>query len=503
MQFDLARFDSYREGNRLEVKKAAGGLPRSMWDTYSAFANSYGGVIVLGVIENEDGSWSTSGLNGEMKLAKSLWDALHDQRKVSVNLLTDKDVEILTTDTGDTIIVITVPRANRTQRPVYIDNNLFGGTYRRNGEGDYHCSRAEVLAMVRDEPEDTADMKVIEAFGLDALNEETIHSYRNRHMAYRRSHPWEKLDDTAYLERIGAAGRGADGELHPTGAGLLMFSEEYLIVQEFPEYFLDYREVLDPTIRWTDRIQSTSGEWTGNLFDFFFRVINKLVQDIKVPFALSGITRIEDTPVHRALREALLNAVVNADYYVPQGLVVVKEPGHIAIHNPGYIRTGKDQMLRGGISDPRNKALMKMFNLIGIGEHAGSGVPDIFTVWEENGWPQPSVSETFDPGRTSLILTLSATVTEQKVAEKSGRKEKVAEKSGSKISRITQQRLNDILGLLDLQSPLSRAEIASQLGLGGARTRELLALLIEDDAIETTGAGRSLRYKKRQEKVAE
>ena len=500
MQFDLARFDSYREGNRLEVKKAAGGLPRSMWDTYSAFANSYGGVIILGVIENEDGSWSTSGLNGEMKLAKSLWDALHDQRKVSVNLLTDKDVEILTTDTGDTIIVITVPRANRTQRPVYIDNNLFGGTYRRNGEGDYHCSRAEVLAMVRDEPEDTADMKVIEAFGLDALNEETIHSYRNRHMAYRRSHPWEKLDDTAYLERIGAAGRGADGELHPTGAGLLMFSEEYLIVQEFPEYFLDYREVLDPTIRWTDRIQSTSGEWTGNLFDFFFRVINKLVQDIKVPFALSGITRIEDTPVHRALREALLNAVVNADYYVPQGLVVVKEPGHIAIHNPGYIRTGKDQMLRGGISDPRNKALMKMFNLIGIGEHAGSGVPDIFTVWEENGWPQPSVSETFDPGRTSLILTLSTAETEQKVAEKGGR---MAEKSGRKISRITQERLDTITALLASQESMSRSEIADQIGLSGARTKELLSILLENDVVQTTGAGRSLRYKKRQEKVAE
>ena len=380
--------------------------------------NSYGGVIILGVIENEDGSWSTSGLTGEMKLAKSLWDALHDQRKVSVNLLTDKDVEVLSTDTADTIIVITVPRANRTQRPVYIDNNLFGGTYRRNGEGDYHCSRAEILAMVRDEPEDTADMKVIEVFGLDALNEETIHSYRNRHMAYRRSHPWEKLDDTTYLERIGAAGRGADGELHPTGAGLLMLSDEYLIVQEFPEYFLDYREVLDPTIRWTDRIQSTSGEWTGNLFDFFFRVINKLVQDIKVSFALSGITRIEDTPVHRALREAFLNAVVNADYYVPQGLVVAKEPSRIAIHNPGYIRTGKDQMLRGDISDPRNKALMKMFNLIGIGEHAGSGVPDIFTVWEENGWTQPTVSEAFDPGRTSLLLALESTAAEQKAAEK-------------------------------------------------------------------------------------
>ena len=40
---------------------------------------------------------------------------------------------------------------------------------------------------------------------------------------------------------------------------MLMFGEEYNIVRHFPEYFLDYREMLDPAIRWTDRLQSSSG----------------------------------------------------------------------------------------------------------------------------------------------------------------------------------------------------------------------------------------------------
>jgi predicted HTH transcriptional regulator len=62
-------------------------------------------------------------------------------------------------------------------------------------------------------------------------------------------------------------------------------------------------------------------------------------------------------------------------------------------------------MLKGGISDPRNKALMKMFNMIGIGERAGSGVPDIFAVWESQGWKAPEVEEQYNPDRT--ILTLS------------------------------------------------------------------------------------------------
>ena len=47
--FDISKFDSYKEDNRREVKKATGGLPVSLWDTYSAFANCYCGVIILGV----------------------------------------------------------------------------------------------------------------------------------------------------------------------------------------------------------------------------------------------------------------------------------------------------------------------------------------------------------------------------------------------------------------------------------------------------------------------
>ena len=138
---------------------------------------------------------------------------------------------------------------------------------------------------------------------------------------------------------------------------------------------MDYREVLDPTIRWTDRLHSSSGDWTGNLFDFYFRVYNKLIKDIKIPFKLEGGNRIDDTPVHKVLREALANCLVNADFYVGRGIVVRKNQESIVIENPGYVRIEKRV-----ISDPRNKTLMKMFNMIGIGERAGSGVPYIFSV---------------------------------------------------------------------------------------------------------------------------
>ena len=115
---------------------------------------------------------------------------------------------------------------------------------------------------------------------------------------------------------------------------------------------------------------------------------------------MKGGDRIDDTPVHKALREALANCLINADYYGTRGVVIKKDQNQIIFENPGYIRTGKEQMRKGGESDPRNKTLMKMFNLVNIGERSGSGVPNIFNTWEDQGWKEPVIEERFDPDRT-------------------------------------------------------------------------------------------------------
>lgn len=496
MKFDMSRFDSYCEDNRREIKKAQGGLPKSLWETYSAFANCYGGVIILGVSEGKDGSWHMTGLENAAKLRKDFWDTINNKNKVSVNLLSDSDVELLE-ENGGVVMVIHVPGAKREQKPVYINGDMFNGTFRRNWEGDYHCGRSEVLAMLRDQPEETADMKILQDMTLEVLNLETVHAYRNRHMSYRNEHVWERLRDEEYLERIGAARLSpADQKLHPTAAGLLMFGEEYKILYEFPEYFLDYREVLDPTIRWTDRLQSSSGDWTGNLFDFFFRVYSKLVKDLKIPFKLEGITRVDDTPVHKALREALANCLVNTDFYFPRGIVIRKDAGAIVMENPGSIRTGKNQMLKGGISDPRNKALMKMFNLIGIGERAGSGVPDIYSVWEQQGWDCPEVIEQYGPDRTILKLSFIKSA-DKKAAIKSGDK-KVAIKSGDKKAAInkTEQKLKDIEEYMIPGQEYTTMEIADFVGVKKSRTRALISELVKAGKVEAIGKNRGRRYRK-------
>ena len=108
--------------------------------------------------------------------------------------MTDSDLESYEVN-GDVILAVYMPRARREDKPVYINGDMFKGTFRRDGEGDYHCTRAEVKAMLRDQTEETMDMKVLEDMEMSDLNLETVHAYRNRHSAYRSEHVWEALKD--------------------------------------------------------------------------------------------------------------------------------------------------------------------------------------------------------------------------------------------------------------------------------------------------------------------
>ena len=70
---DLQNLSVYRESDRIEAKKALGGLPESLWETYSAFANTRGGVILLGVGENKDRSLYPVDLPNPTELMRQFW----------------------------------------------------------------------------------------------------------------------------------------------------------------------------------------------------------------------------------------------------------------------------------------------------------------------------------------------------------------------------------------------------------------------------------------------
>lgn len=233
---DFSNLSQYKENNQIEVKKAQGGLPQSLWETDSSFANTLGGIILLGVSEPNDGTFQVVDVSEPERLVKEFWNTINNSQKVNRNILSSRLVEIQEID-GKSIIAITVPKADRKDRPIYIGGNPISGAYRRNGEGDYRCTKEEVQMMMRDQAECSQDTTLLEEMDLDIFDSDSVARYRNRMKNNRPGHVWEDFDDAQFLYRLGAVGRSEDGEMHPTVTGLLMFGYDYENCQRIPALF--------------------------------------------------------------------------------------------------------------------------------------------------------------------------------------------------------------------------------------------------------------------------
>ncbi len=102
---------------------------------------------MLGVRELADHSLRALSLPHPQDLVEEFWQGVNDPKTVSANLLSPEDVSIVQVD-GKNVVVIFVPKADPAVGPVYIGNDPFTGTYKRNGEGDFRCSKEEVQAML-------------------------------------------------------------------------------------------------------------------------------------------------------------------------------------------------------------------------------------------------------------------------------------------------------------------------------------------------------------------
>ncbi|MDR0949731.1 MAG: putative DNA binding domain-containing protein [Lachnospiraceae bacterium] len=496
---NLNNLSNYREDNRLEVKKATSGLPQSLWATYSAFANTNGGVILLGVDELDDKSLHAVGVTKPDKLLSDFWNTINNPSKISLNLLLDKHVFMENVD-EKTIIVLEIPRADRALKPIYLNNNPLTETYRRNGEGDYRCTKEMVQAMIRDNGNNTQDMLVLSKLPLSVFDYDSLHRYRNRMKVSRPGHVWEELEDIEFLQKLGAIGIAEDDKRHPTSAGLLMFGFENEILQEYPQFFLDYQENFDADVRWTDRIVSSSGEWSGNLYEFFFKVYNKLIQNpkIKIPFKMEdGLHRIDDTPVHKALREALANCFTNADYYGERGVVIRNRTNEIVLENPGGFRVSMKEALSGGVSSPRNAVIMKMFSLLDIGERSGSGIPNIFHVWKQQNWKNPQYTEMFEPDRTILCLSIDTNINYSADIYGLNAEKNYSVKTSGITSRLksglnpTRQR---ILSILERNPNITVADVAKELSLEIKKAENDIRYLKTHGYIIRTGSKRNGKW---------
>ena len=401
---DLSDLRALSESAELEFKLAQGKdgqgkLPDDFWPTYSAMANCRGGYVVLGIREKK-GEFSVAGISDINTVKKQLFDLVSNKKKVNVNLLTNNSVQTVSLQ-GKDILVIEIPIARREQKPVYLNNQPMSETWFRR--------------MMAEQVEESRDNRIVQNFDMNDINLESLLAYRNLLSASNPTHPALELDNFAFLRSIGGYRKDRQTGLEGmTLAGILMFGTWEAIQDVAPNYFVDYQERPEARTerRWVDRL-CPDGTWSGNVFDFYRRTYRKLIADLKVPFELKEGIRQDDTQINTALREALVNTLVHADYTGRISIMVVKRPDLFGFRNPGLMRVPPEQAIKGYESDCRNRLMHQMFLIIGAGERSGSGIPKIFSGWKWANWRMPRLYEKTEPEQTLLELSIGNLVSEE------------------------------------------------------------------------------------------
>ena len=473
-----------KQGERLtlECKKATNTLPNSTWETYSSFANTYGGTILLGIAEDLKQSnfkerYQIIGVDAPEKIITDFWNTINSN-KVNENILSDHDVNIIDID-GKKIICINVPQADWRIKPIFLNENPYKGTFKRNHEGDYHCTARQVRAMIRDSFEDGNDGIILDHYDMEDIDLDSLHRYRNLFRVWNTDHIWSEIDDKTFLRNLGGyIVNKEEGREGLSVAGLMMFGKGLPIRERFDNFRMDYINFcnLIGDERYSDRL-TYDGRWENNLYSFFSIVLPKMTFDLPRPFRMEGLQRVDDTPQHKAVREAFTNAIIHADLMLESGILrIEKHDDRLCFRNPGLLRLPIEKIYNGGNSVARNPRIQNMLRMVGFGENLGSGFPQIISAWKETNWGEPQLINKIDLNEVELVLpfqqnnssfrTLNDTINDRK----DDRKEFL-----HKIS----ERQAFIAFLISLNDRITIEEMTEKIGISEKSVRRDLAALHE------------------------
>ena len=484
------------ENDEIEFKSAKCGLPKDMWETYSAFANTHGGIIVLGVKEKHDHLELSRLTESEArKLEELFWRSVNNKETISQCLQKNNHVRIIEID-GSYVLTIRVPQATREQRPVYHKRVADEGTYRRNSSGDFKCSAMEVRRMMADaDLARPADGRILKGFTWEDIDSNSFKQYRQLFANTKPDHPWNRLDDEEMMKKIGGYRKDREsGEEGFTLAGVLMFGKGEAITDLncAPHFFPDYKEITYAEERWSDRIYP-DGYWEANLFQFYHRVLQRLLSTLPTPFRLENGQRKDETLAHEALREAFANLCIHADYSEEGSLLVTKYPNKIIFSNPGVMLISQEQYFKGGESVCRNTSLQKMFMLMGAAEKAGSGVDKILRGWISSHWKSPYPEEKFRPNKVELVMPLELLLDPEVM-------DSLRQKLGDYCIQLDQHELI-LLATALTENSINHQRLSELLPLHRTDLTEKLRKLCRDGILIAEGHGRGRTYHLREDQA--
>ena len=192
LSFDLKKI---KENENIELKKADNNLPNSLWETYSAFCNTSGGIIILGIEEEKNGDNIIIGINDIDKMEKDIWNTANNLTKVSYNVIGNGDIYKVKIDDKN-IMILDIKEAPHNKKPVYL-NRKIENTYIRRGEADKKADNDEIgtlMAMATPKP------LLLDNFSMKDLDSETVSKFRKIIEERYPEKNYKNLNDEDFLK---------------------------------------------------------------------------------------------------------------------------------------------------------------------------------------------------------------------------------------------------------------------------------------------------------------
>ncbi|VCU68361.1 Divergent AAA domain protein [Pigmentiphaga humi] len=388
----LQRLNLLDENERIEAKRARES-GKSMLETICAFANEPGlggGWLLLGVIREEMAlfpGYEVEGVSHPDKLSADL----ASQCASVFNQPLRVDIRTETLD-DKPVIVVFVPEAMPQDKPVYFKSTgLPRGAFRRIGSSDQRCTEDDLTIFYQSRQQESFDAGLVPDAELDDLDEAAIADYRQARAEANPDAEELRWTDTELLQALKAIRRDATGQWKPTVAGLLLFGKVLALRRSFPMTRVDYIRV--PGREWMPHAERRfdTVELRAPLFSLLRRTQAAILDDLPKAFGLDeGSLQRSDKPVIplRALREALVNALMHRSYRTHAPVQVIRYANRLEIRNPGFSLKSPEHLGEPG-SMPRNPTIAAVLHETRFAETKGSGIRAIREAMDAAGLAPP------------------------------------------------------------------------------------------------------------------
>ena len=377
------------EWDDFEVKQAKGELPKNIWETVSAFSNTSGGWIVLGV-SRKDKEFEITGVDNAEKLEQDFFSTLRSQKFNAILAAKVHKYEI----DGKKVLAFFVPSSM--QKPIYYNNPT--NTFIRFGSGDQRATNSEISAMFREQSFGIHSELTIPETDIGMLSRESLRGYRNYLKTFDLLVTYSDYDDYLFCEKIGIT----DEKGCLTFAGLLMFGKTEVIHRHVPTFWMDLVEIPGNSVqeaktRYIYRIPEQE-----NLWEYYHVMMKRLRLLVDTPFKINAEGfAVDDDSQFLVLREALVNMLMHTDHFSPVHSCIRIYTNRIEFLNAGSFPVPVERLGKGMLSIPRNPTIAKLFRFAKLAENVGFGIDKL------KSWEQLTGNDvTFHGGIESVCLTL-------------------------------------------------------------------------------------------------